>query len=108
MTTVSVNETSGVPSDDSAKPPPPRSLLRRIFRRRTLVALGAAAALVLLFHYVLMPWLVRDAVAAALDLAGLRAARFRVTRATLWATDVRDLVLDESNRVDRVRVRYDV
>jgi hypothetical protein len=107
MTTMTVNETT-VP----ATPPTPaarrRSLLRRLIGRRTVVALGAAVALVLLFHYVLMPWLVRDRVRAALDEAGLRAATFRVTRATLWATDVRDLVLDGENRVDRVRVRYDV
>jgi len=85
-----------------------RTLARRVLRKRTLAAFAAAIALVLLFHYVLMPWIVRDRVRAALETAGLRDAKFRVTRATLWATDIRDLVLNESNRVDRVRVRYNV
>ena len=109
MTMVPVKESHDSTQAGEAPAAPARlSLLRRIFRRRTLVALAAAGGLVLLFHYVLLPWAIRDRVRAALDEAGLRAATFRVTRATLWATDVRDLVLDDVNRVDRVQVRYDV
>jgi hypothetical protein len=95
----------------AVKEPSP-SLMRRIagrvLRKRTLVAFAGAVALVLIVHYLLMPWVVRDRVRAALDEAGLRAATFRVTRATLWATDIRNLVLDNANRIDRVEVRYNV
>src|SRR4051812_29210824 len=90
------------------KPSLLRAIARRVLRKRTLAAFAAAILLVLIFHYLLMPWVVRDRVRAALDTAGLRAATFRVTRATLWATDIRDLVLDDANRVDYVRVRYNV
>src|SRR5688500_824375 len=85
-----------------------RAIAGRLLRRRTLSAFAGAAALVLVFHYLLLPWVVRDRVRAALDEAGLTTATFRVTRATLWATDVRNLVLDDANRIDHVRVRYDV
>jgi hypothetical protein len=99
MTAVPVNE----------RPPSfARAIARRIFRKRTLTALAAAGALVLVFHYLVMPWLVRDRVRAALDAAGIGHASFKVNRATLWATEVRDLVLDDVNRVDRIDIRYNV
>jgi hypothetical protein len=99
MTPVAVKET---------RPSLPRRIARRVLHKRTLVAFASAIALVILFHYMLMPWLVRDRVRAALDEAGLDNAKFRVTRATLWATDIRDLVLDDQNRINRVQVRYNV
>lgn len=100
MTPVPVKET---------RPSLPRRAARRLPRKRTLLALAAAgAALVVTLHYLVLPWLIRDRVRAALDDAGLRGATFRVSRATLWATDVRDLVLDDVNRIDHLRVRYDV
>ena len=99
MTQVAVKET---------RPSLMRRIARRVLRKRTLGAFGGAIALVALLNYVVLPWLVRDRVRAVLDEAGLGRATFRVTRVTPWSTEIRDLELGEGNRVDRVKVRYNV
>jgi dicarboxylate transporter DctA-like protein len=60
--------------------------------RAMLLVLGAAIGLALLFHFIVMPSLVRARVAAALRDADVADAGFTVSRATLWGaalTDVR-------------------
>lgn len=53
--------------------------------------LGGAFALALLFQLLVMPWLVRTRVAAALRDAGFADAAFSVSRATPWGAAVTDV-----------------
>ena len=84
------------------------AIKRRLRRPRTLITLGSALVLVLIVHFVVMPWVVRGRVRAALDEAGFGSATFRVTSALPWATELRDLVLDKNSVIDRARVKYNV
>jgi hypothetical protein len=100
MTLVTVN-------DDAVSADLPR---RRWFLRRRVIlgCFAGAIVLVLLFQFVLMPWVVRDRVRAAFRQAGLSEATWRVSRATPWATEIRDVAFGPVNRVDKVRVTYTV
>jgi hypothetical protein len=77
-----------VPVQELKQSPTPRRWSRR---RAMLLAVGGAIALALLFQFLIMPWLVRARVAAALRDAGFRNAEFTVTRATLWGAELTDV-----------------
>jgi hypothetical protein len=92
---------------------PPVVLARRlpwwrrwIVRPRVIAPVAAALLLAIVFQFILMPVIVRGRVQSALAEAGLAKATFRVTRATLWKTVVRDLQLAPDQRVDKLEVQY--
>jgi hypothetical protein len=96
---MSVNEQPPVP----AKPPWYRRHLRRI-----TVAFAAAGVLIVLAQWMLLPWLLHNRIAAALGDAGVRDARFRVTRATLWGSRLSDLTAGDGAtlRLQQVDLDY--
>lgn len=74
---------------DSTPPaaPPPRRWLRR-----TAICAGAALVIAaLVFHFAVMPWLVRQNVEKALAGLGIAGARFDVKRAWLWRSTVTNI-----------------
>jgi len=78
MTETPVNEPT------PTQPPPTRPPWYRRHLRRIAAAFIAAGLLIVLAQWVLLPWLLHDRIAAALSDAGVRDARFHVSRATLW------------------------
>ena len=97
-----VNET---PADQSSAPPPPPWYRRHM--RRIAVAFIAAGVLIVLAQWMLLPWLLHNRIAAALDAAGVRNPRFHVARATLWGSRLNDVTAGENSGVKLGRVDLD-
>jgi hypothetical protein len=102
MTETPVNEPT------PTQPPPTRPPWYRRHLRRIAAAFIAAGLLIVLAQWVLLPWLLHDRIAAALSDAGVRDARFHVSRATLWGSQLTEVTAGDASAVhlDRVDLDY--
>src|SRR3954451_14749917 len=99
MTYMPVNE----PADRRLPP-----WYRRHVRRIVLALLASAVTLVLLGQFLVLPWLLRQRIVAALDEAGVKGVSFHVTRATLWGSQLRDVTAGDGSAlmIDRIDLDY--
>ena len=94
----------GVNESESHRDSPRR---RRHLRLLLVIALSLAVAL-LIGQFLILPMLLRQQIMQALHEAGIDAIRFRVTRASFWGAELKDVSAGDGSavRIDRIALDY--